>query len=86
MYTRQRSMRRTGVRRLLYPSLLPVLPLLALLCSVTILTVAAAQASDRDPTFNGDGIAVTDINSYDLGNDLDPNRRQDCRCRRQWHV
>lgn len=70
MYTRQRSMRRTGVRRLLYPSLLPVLPLLALLCSVTILTVAAAQAGDRDPTFDGDGIAITDINSYDLGNDL----------------
>ncbi|HEX7331058.1 MAG TPA: post-COAP-1 domain-containing protein [Pyrinomonadaceae bacterium] len=74
MYTPQRSMRRTGVRRLLYPSLLPLLALLALSCSVALWTVIAAppppSGGNLDPTFDGDGIVTTSVNDFDLGKDL----------------
>jgi len=74
MHTRQRSVRHTGVRRLLYPSLTSVLTLLALLCSLTLWTVIAAPppstGGNLDPTFDGDGIVITNINNYDAANDL----------------
>jgi len=72
MTTKQRSMRRTGVRRLLYPSL--ALLVLALLYSARLWTSVIAAPppppSNLDPTFDGDGIVITNINSYDVGNDL----------------
>lgn len=74
MHILQRSTRRVGVRRLLYPSLLPVLTLLALLCSVTLWTGIASPPPSTggtlDPTFDSDGIAITNINPNDDGNDL----------------
>lgn len=68
-------MRRTGVRRLLYPSLFPVLALTVLWCSARLLTSAIAApppstGGTLDPAFDGDGIVVTNINNYDVGNDL----------------
>jgi len=72
MSTKQRSMRRTGVRRLLYPSL--ALVVLALLFSARLWTSVIAAPppppSNLDPTFDGDGIVITNINGYDAGNDL----------------
>ena len=69
MHTRQRSRRRTGVRRTHYFYLTL---LLALIVGVTLLAHVAVWAadSDLDPTFDGDGIVITSINDFDFANDF----------------
>ena len=73
MHIRQRCTRRTGVRRLLYSSS-PALGLLLLLCSArlwaSVIAAPPPPGGNLDPTFDGDGIVITNINSYDAGNDL----------------
>ena len=69
MTKQRRFARRTGVRRLIsHYSIL----LLALLFSVPSLTMlrASAGASDLDPSFDGDGVVITNHDDYDEINDL----------------
>lgn len=69
MTKQTRFARRTGVRRLIshYLILLP-----ALLFSVSSLTMlrASAGASDLDPSFDSDGVVITNNDEYDEINDL----------------
>lgn len=73
MHTIQRSIRHHGVCRLLYPSLLSVVILLALSCGATVWTGLAAPlcpASFRHRILNSNDIVTTNINKVGFGQDI----------------
>lgn len=68
MTQKRRLARRTGVRRLIPHSLLPLTLALTSFLVATVLVLAAD--SDLDPSFDGDGIVTTNHDEFDQINDI----------------